>query len=634
MSPSSFTSSSSLKKSNRLELLAPAKNADFGIEAIKHGADAVYIGGPSFGARANAGNSINDIERLCQFAHKYHGQVFVALNTILTDSELAQAEGLIWQIYNAGADALIVQDMGILQLDLPPIALHASTQMDNRDPQKITFLDNVGFTQVVLARELNVDQIKTIAANTNMRIEFFIHGALCVSYSGQCYISQAFTGRSANRGECSQMCRLPCNLKNRQGNIIAENQHLLSLKDNNQTANLDALIDAGVRSFKIEGRLKDLSYVKNVTAHYRQQLDNIIQQRSDFFSSSHGRCQYKFKPDPDKSFNRGKTDYFVKQRTQDIYDFRTPKYLGEEVGKLVHIGKDFIELSSSKTFNNGDGLCYFTQNYLKSQFSDEKLNGLRINRVENNKLFINHIPNDLKKGMIFYRNFNKSFEDILAKESSQRLIDIRLILKDHKAGLSLELSDNYGHKVLTHIACEKVLANDIQKTKATIIKQLSKLGNTDFTAKHIDIQTSNMWFIPTSILNNLRRNGILAMEEMRLASYCRPKTGKVDPNASYPIKHLSYLANVANTQAKTFYQQHGVKNIDAAFEQNIEKGDVPLMITKHCLRYSFDLCPKQHADIKADPMELEIGGEQVKLVFDCKNCEMKIVGSAKRKNKQ
>ncbi len=374
--------------SNRIELLAPAKNADFGIEAIKHGADAVYIGGPAFGARAAAGNSIEDIQRLCEFAHRYHAQVFVALNTILSDSELAQAEQLIWDIYHAGADALIVQDMGILQLNLPPLALHASTQIDNRDKEKVEFLEQVGFTQVVLARELSLPQIHDIATHTNMQIEFFIHGALCVSYSGQCYISHAFTNRSANRGSCSQMCRLPCNLKTRQGEVLAENQHLLSLKDNNQTANLEALIDAGVRSFKIEGRLKDLSYVKNVTAHYRRELDAIMARRPELYSSSHGRVETNFNADPDKSFNRGKTDYFVQERNTGISDFRTPKYLGQKAGKVRLVGKDFIELDSDLEFNNGDGIAYFSQNYLKVQQSDDKLQGIRVNRADGNRLYL------------------------------------------------------------------------------------------------------------------------------------------------------------------------------------------------------------------------------------------------------
>ncbi|MGL5770164.1 MAG: peptidase U32 family protein, partial [Plesiomonas shigelloides] len=346
-------------RDNRLELLAPAKNLAFGIEAIKHGADAVYIGGPAFGARAAAGNSVADIEQLAAFAHRYGAQVFVALNTILKDSELAQAEVLAHQIWNAGADALIVQDLGLLQCDLPPIALHASTQLDNRTPEKVRFLQDVGFSQVVLARELSLEQIRAVSEQTSVQLEFFIHGALCVAYSGQCYISHALTGRSANRGECAQICRVPCSLKTREGETLVQDQHLLSLKDMNQTANLRAMIDAGIRSFKIEGRLKDLSYIKNVTAWYRQHLDAILEERPELSRSSAGRSQYSFVPNPDKTFNRGSTDYFLLGRQPTITSFRTPKYIGEEVGKVTRVGPNWFEVSGETEFNNGDGLCYF-----------------------------------------------------------------------------------------------------------------------------------------------------------------------------------------------------------------------------------------------------------------------------------
>lgn len=617
---------------NRLELLAPAKNADFGIEAIRHGADAVYIGGPAFGARTAAGNCIEDISRLVAFAHKYHAQVFVALNTILTDKELPQAEKLIWNMYHAGVDALIVQDMGILGLNLPPIALHSSTQMDNREPAKIAFLEQVGFTQAVLARELSLEQIKNIAASTSMQLEYFIHGALCVSYSGQCYISHAFTGRSANKGSCSQMCRLPCNLKTRQGDILAENQHLLSLKDNNQTDNLEALIDAGIRSFKIEGRLKDLNYVKNVTAHYRQKLDEILTRRPEFYPSSHGKCEYTFEPDPDKSFNRGKTDYFVNGRTNQISDFKTPKYLGESAGKLVAIGRDYIELDSTLSFNNGDGLCYFADGFLKAKNSDDKLQGIRVNRADGKKLYVTIVPKDLKKGMEFYRNWHKSFEDLLAKDSAKRQIDLNMVLADTSSGLSLTIQDSYGHSATVNCQCDKTLANDHHKTHATMVKQLSKLGNTDFTANRISIETQSMWFVPASTVNGLRRDGIKAIETARLHGYQRPQVGSIDDKAQYPHQYLSYLSNVTNSQAKSFYQQHGVIEIADAFEKNTLKQDVPLMITKHCLRYSFNLCPKQVEGIKPEPLILEVGADTLKLVFDCQKCEMLVVGANKLAN--
>ncbi|MEO3734597.1 peptidase U32 family protein [Shewanella baltica] len=611
---------------NRLELLAPAKNADYGIEAIRHGADAVYIGGPAFGARATAGNSVEDIARLCTYAHQYHAQVFVALNTILMDNELADAEKLIWQLYEAGADALIVQDMGVLQLNLPPIALHASTQMDNRSPEKVAFLEQVGFSQVVLARELGLSQIRDVAAHTNMQLEFFIHGALCVAYSGLCNLSHSFSNRSANRGECSQMCRLPGNLKTRQGDVLAQNEHLLSLKDNNQTENLEALIDAGIRSFKIEGRLKDLSYVKNVTAHYRQKLDVIMARRPEFKASSHGRCEHSFIPDPEKTFNRGSTDYFVNERSQGIKDFRSPKYIGEEVGKVVSIGKDFIQVSSTHEFNNGDGLAFFPANFAMAKQSDDKLQGLRVNRAEGLKLHILQVPRDLKVGMTLYRNHNQAFEALLSKESSKRIIGVDLRLSDTQDGLALTLTDIYGLSATVNLVVEKTPATDVDKTLQNTRTQLGKLGSTDFVARSISIDTAQAWFLPASVLNGLRRDGVAALEAARIQGYVRPLPWKHNQDAVYPVKHLSYLGNVANEKAKDFYQRHGVIEIQDTYEKNGVTEDVPLMITKHCLRFNFNLCPKEVPGIKADPMVLEIGNDVLKLVFDCPKCEMMVVG--------
>ncbi|MGI2067504.1 peptidase U32 family protein [Shewanella sp. MF08487] len=611
---------------NRLELLAPAKNADYGIEAIRHGADAVYIGGPAFGARATAGNSVEDIARLCTYAHQYHAQVFVALNTILMDDELSAAEKLIWQLYDAGVDALIVQDMGVLQLNLPPIALHASTQMDNRSPEKVAFLEQVGFSQVVLARELGLSQIRDVAAHTNMQLEFFIHGALCVAYSGLCNLSHSFSNRSANRGECSQMCRLPGNLKTRQGDVLAQNEHLLSLKDNNQTDNLDALIDAGIRSFKIEGRLKDLSYVKNVTAHYRQKLDEIIARRPEFKASSHGRCEHSFIPDPEKTFNRGSTDYFVNERSQGIKDFRSPKYIGEEVGKVTSIGKDFIQVSSSHEFNNGDGLAFFPANFATAKQSDDKLQGLRVNRAEGLKLHVLQVPRDLNVGMTLYRNHNQAFEAQLAKESSKRIIGVDLRLSDTDDGLALTLTDIYGLSATVNLAVDKTPATDIDKTLQNTRTQLGKLGSTDFVARSISIDTAQAWFLPASVLNGLRREGVAALEAARVQGYVRPLPWKHNQNAVYPVKHLSYLGNVANEKAKDFYQRHGVIEIQDTYEKNGVTEDVPLMVTKHCLRFNFNLCPKEVPGIKADPMVLEIGNDVLKLVFDCQKCEMMVVG--------
>ncbi|GAB1114750.1 MULTISPECIES: peptidase U32 family protein [Shewanella] len=611
---------------NKLELMAPAKNADFGIEAIRHGADAVYIGGPAFGARHTAGNSVEDIARLCEFAHRYHAQVFVTFNTILLDDELEEAKRLIWAVYEAGADAIIVQDLGLLELDLPPIALHASTQMDNRVPAKVAFLEHVGFSQVVLARELSLSQIRAVAAETKMRLEFFIHGALCVAYSGQCYISEAYTDRSANRGECSQQCRMPGNLKTRQGDIIASNDHMLSLKDNNQTDNLEALIDAGIRSFKIEGRLKDLSYVKNVTAHYRQQLDAIMARRPEFEPSSHGRCNYSFTPDPDKSFNRGKTDYFVNERKADIGDFRTPKYLGVEVGKVSKIGKDFIQVDSDAEFHNGDGLGFFAANYQKARLSDDKLTGFRVNRAEGNTLYLKNMPKDLYVGATLYRNKDQAFEALLAKESAERTLLLDFSLSNTQTGLALTAADRHGHQATVTADFEKQQAKDIGRNRESLGKHLAKLGNTDFRLGQVDLGDAEAVFVPASIINGLRRDAIAALDEARIQGYQRPTPWVRDDSARFPQRSLTYLGNVANQKAKDFYTRHGVVSIRDAYEVRPVKGDAPLMITKHCIRYSYNMCPKEVPGIKAEPLEMELGGKQFKLVFDCHKCEMLLVG--------
>lgn len=616
--------------SNKIELLAPAKNLEYGKEAILHGADAVYIGGPAFGARASAGNSIEDIAELSAFAHQYHAQVFVALNTTMTNDELAQAEQLIWKIYEAGADALIIQDMGVLQLDLPPIALHASTQMDNRTPEKAAFMEQVGFTQVVLARELTLPQIREVAKNTNMQLEFFIHGALCVSYSGLCNISHSYSGRSANRGECSQMCRLPCNLTTRQGEVIVENEHLLSLKDNNQTDNLDALIDAGVRSFKIEGRLKDLSYVKNVTAHYRQQLDAILAKRTDLISASQGRCEHCFNPDPEKSFNRGSTDYFVNDRTDGVSDFRTPKYLGEEVGAVTHIAKDYFIVDSTATFNNGDGLGYFISNHKKQVMSDNKTEGVRVNRADGNKLYVVSMPPSLKVGMTLYRNHDQAFETVLSKESAKRVIDVDMSIEANANGFALTINDYYGHQANIQLETNKEPAQDSSRALNTLNKQLAKLGSTDYKLNKLTSNGVENYFLPASALNGLRRQATQALTEARIAGYQRPEPWKRNDEAVYPTNSLSFLDNVANDKAKAFYQQHGVIHIEDAYEHNKVTEDAPLMVTRHCLRYNFNLCPKEVPNIKAEPMVIEIGNDTLKLVFDCVKCEMMVVSDNKQ----
>ena len=610
-----------------LELPAPAKNVHFGIEAIKHGADAVYIGGPAFGARYGAGNDVGEIARLCEFAHRYRARVFVALNTILHDSELEGGRRLAWQAWDAGADALIVQDMGLLEVDLPPIQLHASTQTDIRSVDEARFLESTGFSQLVLARELTLNEVLNIASQTTVVLEYFVHGALCVAYSGQCYISHAHTGRSANRGECSQACRLPYTLVDDKGRTITENQHLLSMKDNNQTDNMRELARAGVSSFKIEGRLKDLSYVKNITAHYRKLLDEIITEHPEFTRASSGRSTFTFTPQPDKTFNRGYTDYFANDRQDDIGAFDSPAFVGEPIGEVAEIGDGWLVVNTGQTFHNGDGVCFHD--------AHGEVAGMRINRVEGNQLFPAEMPEDLTEGATLFRNRDQEFERALEKESADRRVAVRALFAETTDGFALTLTDEDGVTVTVDRKnepnSEKSLARNPEAALARLRENLGKFGNTMFRAEAVELQLSQPWFLPVGAINALRREAADALLTARVASHPRPPRALPAENpVPYPQEELTYLGNVFNAKARAFYEKHGVKLIEDAYEAGNEKGMVSLMITRHCLRYSFNLCPKEVKHLKPDPMTLINGNEKLILKFDCKACEMHVVGKMKK----
>jgi putative protease len=626
---------------HQLELLAPARDADIGIEAINHGADAVYIGGPGFGARKAADNDLANIARLVEYAHRFHARIHVTLNTILRDDELEPARKLAYQLYDAGVDSLIIQDMGLLELDLPPIQLHASTQCDIRTPEKAGFLQDAGLSQLVLARELDLAQIKAIRAATSVPLEFFIHGALCVAYSGQCFISAAHTGRSANRGECNQACRLPYEVTDDQGHIIAHDKHVLSLKDNDQSANLAALIDAGIRSFKIEGRYKDMAYVKNITAHYRLLLDEILAERSDLARASSGHSSFSFTPEPAQNFNRDASDYFVNGRKEDIGAFDSPKNPGRVIGFVHKVNKDSVELETNEAetiLHNGDGLCYFDLH--------KELVGMAINTAESlGKNRWRVVPKDpiaelrhLKPGTEINRNRDMDWVRGLEKKSAERRIEVKLSLSETADGLLLSLSDSDGYCASVSMPLNKEPAKDAKRAEASLRENLGKLGTTIFEPTEIALNLSQPWFVPASSINALRREGIEALEAVRKAALQRlPRAKPVEPPVPYPEESLSYLANVFNHKAHDFYAKHGVKIIEAAFESYEEEGEVSLMITKHCVRYSLSLCPKQtkgvtgvHGTIKAEPLVLINGNEKLKLVFDCKPCEMHVVGKLKR----
>ena len=620
-----------MKTSRRhLELLSPAKNADFGIEAINHGADAVYIGGPAYGARAKAPNTVEGIARLVTHAHRFNAEVFVALNTIFHDNELEGAREIVYQLYDAGVDALIVQDMGLLEMDLPPIQLHASTQTDIRTVEKAKFLDQVGFSQIVLARELDLKTIQQIADATTCNLEFFVHGALCVAFSGQCFISHAHTGRSANRGECSQECRLPYRLEDAQGRVIGNDKHYLSMKDNDQSANLRALIGAGISSFKIEGRYKDLPYVKNATAHYRQLLDEILLDMPEYAKTSSGMTNFSFTPQPEKTFNRSATDYFVNGRQDDIGAFDTPKFSGEEVGKVTKVAKDAFEVDSQIELHNGDGLCFFDVH--------KELVGMRINTVEGKRLTPNEMPEDMRRGMTLYRNRDHAFMRLLEKDSATRKIPVDIHFYETPDGFALSVMDSDGLSATALCQLEKQLAQQAEKAEASLRENLAKLGSTDFVVNAISFELSQAWFVPVSSINALRRDAIEQLAQVRMASYQRPeKRLPANPPAIYPEDTLSYLANVYNKKACAFYEKHGVKMIAAAYEANQELDEVPLMITKHCLRFSHGMCPKEakgvigvQGTVTAEPMTLINGNDKFTLKFDCKPCEMHVMGKIRK----
>lgn len=603
-------------KQRPIELLAPAKNLECGIEAINHGADAVYIGAPRFGARAAAGNSLADIEALVQYAHLYNVRIYVTVNTILRDDELKETEAMIWDLYRVGVDALIVQDMGLTQLNLPPIPLHASTQMDNRTVEKVRFLADTGFRQVVLARELSVNEISRIhAACPDTLLEVFIHGALCVSYSGQCYVSEACFGRSANRGECAQFCRLQFDMTDADGKVIEKGKHLLSLKDMNQSDNLEELLDAGASSLKIEGRLKDVSYVKNVTAYYRQKLDALFKRRKEYVRASSGSVKLAFRPQLDKSFSRGFTDYFAHGRNPGIFSFNTPKSLGEEVGTVKEIRGNYLTVAGVKAFSNGDGLCYLD--------AQGRLQGFRVNRVENNKLFPQEMPR-IKPKTVLYRNFDQEFDRIMQKKSAERKLAVDVSLAENNFGFTLTMCDEDGNSVSMALSKNKELARTPQHDN--LINQLGKLGNTPFVPRNIEVDLSENWFIPSSELAELRRATVEKLLSLRRINYHRELWRMPETEHSYPQKELTYLGNVMNKEAAAFYQKHGVEKIAPAFEVEHPEG-AALMFCKHCLRYSMGWCPVHHK-VKSpyrEPYYLVSGdGKKFRLQFDCKNCQMKV----------
>lgn len=614
-----------MKEQRSVELLAPARNLETGIEAIRHGADAVYIGASRFGARAAAGNSVEDISALVRFAHTYWARVFVTVNTILEDAELKETEKLIWELYGAGVDAILVQDMAVLRMNLPPIALHASTQMDVRTVEKVRFLAGCGFSRVVLARELSLDQIREIHdACPDVELECFVHGALCVSYSGQCYASQCCFGRSANRGECAQFCRLPFDLVDSEGKVAVRQKHLLSLKDMNRMDYLEQMMDAGVVSMKIEGRLKETGYVKNVVAAYSTRLNEIIRGRDDLRRASTGVCTYSFAPDVRKSFNRQFTGYFIDGKRHDDHNIDTPKAVGMPMGQVLRHGPGWMDVSSVEPFHNGDGICF--------SGIDGTLRGYRVNRVDGRRIFLHSSQDELRSGRpvvqagtTVFRNSDTEFDRMLAKESADRKIQVSVSISEIRDGYALEMTDSDGVSVIVETHTEKQDARTPQD--ANIRNQLGKLGNTCFKATLLDVRLQGERFIPSSLLADMRRQAVAELENKRIQDVVPLEVGNRTQSVQYPQKELSYLGNVMNHEARAFYLEHGVERVGWAYEKQPVHG-APVMFCRHCVRYALGWCPKhQKAQTQyREPFFLRSSdGREFQLSFDCRNCQMTVL---------
>lgn len=601
-----------------IELLCPAKNLECGIEAIRHGADAVYIGGPTHGARAAAGNSLNDIRELCEYAHLFGAKVYVTVNTIIYEEELQEVEAMVWQLYDIGVDALIIQDMSFFQMNIPPIALHASTQVDTRFPDKARRLEAQGFSQIVLARELGVAEIRAISEAVNVPLEGFIHGALCVSYSGQCYVSEHTCRRSANRGECSQFCRMAFDLVDAKGKVQVKNKHLLSMRDMNRAAYIEEMIDAGISSFKVEGRLKEVAYVKNITAYYRQKIDEVLRRRRDLKRSSYGNSEALFTPEVDKSFNRGFTDFFLHGRKTDVFSFDTPKAIGAIVGKVGRVGrKSFsVQLNEGIELHAGDGLC-FKQN-------DGSLMGFRVNSVTGNEVFPLTMPL-VSEGAVLYRNYDIDFDRLLKRPTAVRKLAVKAELKETQSGFSLLLTDETGVSVLEHFEAEHSTARVPQKEN--IIRQLSKTGDTPFLITEVVVLTHGERFIPSSLLSSWRRTTCEALLARKKATYQRELRQEKADLLDFAGRSFTFTENIANSLAVHYYKSHGAGEVVPAFEIKKEAQAV-LMTCRHCIRYALGYCPKYHKK-KApwqEPLELRLpNGDRFPLHFDCKNCEMQVL---------
>jgi len=606
----------------RIELLAPARDGDTARAAIECGADAVYLGAPQFSAREAAGNSLDAIAQVVDFAHPYYARVYVALNTVLTDDELPPAMRMIDRLAEIGIDGLIIQDVGLLELNLPPIPLIGSTQMDNATPEKVRFLEQVGFSRVILARELTLDQIRAIRTQTSIELECFVHGALCIGASGQCYMSYAAGGRSGNRGQCAQPCRRRYTLKDKAGKILAEDRHLLSLKDLNLAEHLEALIDAGVSSFKIEGRLKDIPYVANTVGFYRRKLDALLAQKG-LKASSSGVVHLNFEPDPAKTFNRGFTEYGLTAPVHDVASLDTPKSRGEFVGTVARVERTYFVLDGERELHNADGLCFLDR--------QGNLTGTVVNRVEGSKVYVQSIR-DIQPGQKIYRNYDHAFARQLTGRAAQRKILLRLVLAEDQTDLILSGEDEDGNEASVRLAGPLQPAQKKDAVRRTLRKQLTRLGNTVFECTELRLETQDVYFLPASKLNGIRRELVERLLAVRQKHRPRLTIPGKQSTASYPERHLTYRGNVLNAQARAFYERHGVESIEPAAESGLDMAGRLVMTTKYCLRHQLGLCARPSAEDAAQPLILEDeDGREYDVRCRCGACGMDLFLRSGRK---
>lgn len=602
-------------QASEFELLAPANNKEVAIGAINAGADAVYIGYSKYGARLQAGNSLDDIIDVVDYAHKYRVKVYITLNTILNNDEINLIENLIWKLYSVGVDGIIIQDMGILECNLPPIQIIASTQCHNNTLDKIKFLENTGFKRVILPREITLDEIKKIAMNTNIQLECFIHGALCVSYSGQCYLSSSIGSRSANRGACAQPCRRKYSLKDADGNYILRNKYILSLKDLNLSEHLESLVLSGISSFKIEGRHKSLSYVANTTAFYRSALDKILNNYG-LKRSSQGKSIIDFEPDLYKSFNRGFTDFNITGTKKNIATINYNNSLGEFVGIVQKVKKDYFMLNTD-ILNNGDGICFFDE--------FKTLNGTNINKTEGRKVFPNLIKG-IKEGTKIYRNYDKNFEDKFLSAQMSRKIPIKVRVAELSFGYLFTMTDEEGNTSV--YLSEKNFDKAINEQRAleAIKVQLSKMGNTDYEVVSIDLKIKNVPFIKVSKINEIRRNLVQQTDRIRRKNYKYEYRKNTLSVVEYPEKELDYRANILNKKAELFYKKRSAKIKEFAYEMEPSKEKKYLMTSKYCIKNQLGLCAKQMkiSKYKEPYVLIDEFNKEYLVEFDCKDCVMKL----------